>query len=208
MRLSTAESLEPSAAPVAVVDSVSICRRGLVAICDGASVQAVECASLKDLQGSEFCAALVVLRSEADWRAIANAGSERSTCPVVAVVSSLTPLMVERALRAGATGVIEMSAEPATVVDVLREAMQQKTVLPASVAQQIAEETLGTELVSPTELQWLRALDQGATIAELGHREGYSPRQMQRLLSRLYTRLDVKGRKEALRLAQRLGLLE
>lgn len=208
MRRSEAESPEPSAAPVAVVDSVSICRRGLAAICEGASVQTVEGASLKGLQGSEFCAALVVLRSEADWRAIADAGSEMSTCPVVAVVSSLTPLMVERALRAGATGVIEMSAEPATVMDVLREAMERKTVLPSSLARQIAEETLSAQPVSPRELQWLRTLNEGATVAELGRQVGYSPRQMQRLLSSLYTRLDVTGRNDALRLVQRLGLLE
>jgi DNA-binding NarL/FixJ family response regulator len=192
---------------VAVVDSVSICRRGLAAICEGASVQTVECARLKDLKGSEFCAALVVLRSEADWRAMADAGPEMSVCPVVAVVSSLTPVMVERALRAGATGVIEMSAEPATVMDVLREAMERKTVLPSSLARQIAEDTATAQVLSAAELHWLRVLAEGATVSQLAADVGYSRRQMQRLVSRLYSRLGVKGRTEALQLAERLGLL-
>lgn len=93
------------------------------------------------------------------------------------------------------------------MIDVLRAAMERKTVLPSSLAQQLAEESLATQLASPLELRRLQALSEGATVVELGEQEGYSPRQMQRLLSRLYSRLGASGREEALRLAETFGLL-
>lgn len=196
-----------AAASVGVVDSVPLYRRGLAAVCERAGLTAVERARLGDLTAKALSAILVVLRSGTDWQELADGTSDVNACPTVAVVPSLAPLLVERALRTGATGIIDISAEPASVIAVLHAAMERKTVLPASLARQLAGETSTAQLTSPLELRRLRALRDGTTVVELGRQEGYSPRQMQRLLSRLYARLGATGRDEALRLAERLGLL-
>jgi DNA-binding NarL/FixJ family response regulator len=198
---------DAAAASVGVVDSVPLYRRGLGTVCERAGLRAVERTNLNELPAETLSAVLVVLRSGADWQALGDGHAELDGCPIVAVLPSLAPLLVERALQAGATGVVEASAEPANVIGVLRAAIERKTVLPSTLARQLVAESRVAQLTSSQELRRLRALREGATVVELGEQEGYSSRQMQRLLTRLYSRLGATGREDALRLAERLGLL-
>jgi DNA-binding CsgD family transcriptional regulator len=61
--------------------------------------------------------------------------------------------------------------------------------------------------ISDREIEWLRTLAAGSTVARLAEGVGYSERAMFRLLRDLYQRLGVKSRTEALMLAQQQGWL-
>jgi DNA-binding NarL/FixJ family response regulator len=52
--------------------------------------------------------------------------------------------------------------------------------------------------VTDDEMAWLRALGQGTTVASLAESVGLSERVMYRRLGRLYRRLGVPGRTQAL----------
>ena len=84
------------------------------------------------------------------------------------------------------------------------EAVAGFSVLPIAVVQALAapHPPVGTGPPPPAhELDWLRELAGGATVAQLAGRSGYSERAMFRLLRDLYRRLEVSSRTEALMLA-------
>jgi DNA-binding NarL/FixJ family response regulator len=69
------------------------------------------------------------------------------------------------------------------------------------------ESGVGEAELPTAQLEWLRALAQGITVAQLAERHGYSERAMFRHLRDLYARMGAKGRTEALMLANRRGWL-
>ncbi|HEY0687733.1 MAG TPA: hypothetical protein VGD71_01725, partial [Kribbella sp.] len=62
--------------------------------------------------------------------------------------------------------------------------------------------------VSENQVRWLRELASGATVAHLANEEGYSEREMYRLLKKLYDRFGVATRTEALIRANAYGWLD
>lgn len=62
--------------------------------------------------------------------------------------------------------------------------------------------------VSNVEIEWLRAFARGARTAELAAAEGRSEREFYRILRRLWERLGVDSRTEAVALAARMGWLD
>jgi DNA-binding NarL/FixJ family response regulator len=115
-----------------------------------------------------------------------------------------------RALTAGAVAVVPRHALPATVREVFEAALHSRCILPVDVLRALAaaspSTTLQPDIVpSPQELEWLRQMADGRTVARLAASVGYSDRMMFRLLRNLYDRLNVKGRTDALVLARTMG---
>lgn len=129
----------------------------------------------------------------------------------LAVVHMLTQGSVEayaEALRAGATGAFLHDAELGHVVRTVQCAGLGLTLLPVAVARALNRPSVsGSPELGARDLEFLRTLANGATVAGLARRYGCSEREMYRLLSSVYRQLGAQNRTEALLLAQRFGLL-
>jgi DNA-binding NarL/FixJ family response regulator len=98
----------------------------------------------------------------------------------------------------------------ATVQKVLEAAVSGVSLLPSDVLRALSEHraiTASGPDISDREVEWLRELAKGTTVAQLAERSGYSERAMFRLLRLLYARMQVQGRTEALMHAQQRGWL-
>lgn len=62
--------------------------------------------------------------------------------------------------------------------------------------------------LSSTEIEWLRALARGERTAEIADRAGHSERDFYRVLRRLWARIGVASRGEAIGLASQMGWLD
>jgi DNA-binding NarL/FixJ family response regulator len=128
---------------------------------------------------------------------------------VVHVLAEASALAYSDALRAGATGAFPHEAELADVVRVVLCAGLGLTLLPLAVARALNRPSSGSRpQLTSRDLQYLRMLADGATVASVGRRFAHSEREMYRLLSETYQRLGARNRTEALLLAQRFDLLE
>ena len=113
------------------------------------------------------------------------------------------------ALRAGATGAFAQNDELTDIVRIVLCAGLGLTLLPVDVARSLNRRSAGPKPdLSARDLQYLRLLADGATVASVGRRFAHSEREMYRLLSATYQRLGVRNRTEALLQAQRFGLLD
>lgn len=126
---------------------------------------------------------------------------------MVVVLPNLSALAVELALSTGATAAIDERARPEEAIETICAAVERKTVLPSGVVHQIVHDVAETHRLSLRELEWLRALDMGRTVGELASQAGYSEREMYRHLNKLYARLGVRNRREALSYAERAGFI-
>ena len=113
------------------------------------------------------------------------------------------------ALRAGATGAFAFDAELADIARIVLYAGLGLTLLPVDVARALNRRSVGPRPpLTSRDLQYLRLLAGGATVASMGRRFAHSEREMYRLLTATYQRLGASNRTQALLLAQRLGLLD
>lgn len=136
-------------------------------------------------------------------------GDSAARVPAVHVLADASTQAYADALRAGATGAFAHDAEMADIARTVLCAGRGLTLLPVGVARALNRRPGAPppELDGP-ELQYLRMLADGATVASVGRRFGYSEREMFRLLSATYERLGAHNRTEALLLAQRFGMLD
>jgi DNA-binding NarL/FixJ family response regulator len=192
---------------VGIVDSAPIYRRGLAAVCEEDALSVHELAPNEIASASDSSALVVVLRSESDWSLLGRTSAQVPTRPTVAVLPALETTLVERAFSAGATGVMEMGATIAEAQSVIQAALSGRALVPRDVERQLATGPPRAEAPSAREVEWLRSLAGGLTVAQLADRAGYSERQMYRRLTRVYEQLGVAGRTQALLHVQRLGLL-
>lgn len=197
-------------AAITVVDRVPVYRHGLAAAVRRCSSSVAELSILADLRlvgGDEVVVA--VIREETDWDVLGGVCTSPAEPTVVAVLPTLTAGMVERALLIGVHGVVEISAEPEDIAQVVTAAVGRLTILPSAVAKEVARHRSSRADIglSDGEIEWLRALAHGLTVSDLARGAGYSEREMYRLLARVYAKLGVKRRTEALFHAHAVGLL-
>lgn len=129
--------------------------------------------------------------------------------PIIAVLVDPSPASYRGALARGLSAV-ERDAPLDCIVDAVRAAASQRTVLPNSVARALARGTVPTEQsrIRGDQQAWLRQLAAGATVKQLAAAVGYSERAMHRHLQRLYRQLDAGNRTDALLQAMRMGMIE
>ncbi|MFE9748216.1 DNA-binding response regulator [Saccharothrix saharensis] len=190
---------------VAVVDPLPVFRHGVSAVLSDAG-HTVETPADVLAWSRRDKASLVLLTvlSEDDWAVLGTLCGGAGSPVVIAVVEGGSPTAGARAVRLGARSVLPRGV----AVDVLRQTVTAtisgQAVMPAAVASALAA---GTELAGPKspsadQLSWLRHLANGATVAQVADRAGYSERAMFRLLRALYRQLGVRTRLEAIMLAR------
>lgn len=157
-------------------------------------------------------AALVLgVHDDSDFEILVDLVSAAANLIVITVVDGLNAAALRNSLAAGATSVIDINAVPAEVSVTLDAALLHQTVVPASLARDITQHDPNarpTPDLTDDELTMLRSLVSGATVAELGRSVGYSDREIYRRLRKVYRKLGVQCRVDALVKASRWGLLD
>jgi len=146
-------------------------------------------------------------RSRSDLDLVTDIKSRNSDALVVVVIDDYDIDTVRCALLAGASGAISRDATEQELVLALQAALADRTLLPVAIANQLALEVLepAPSNLADDELSWLRSIADSATVAGLGRSAGYSEREMYRRLQRVYRKMGVSNRTEALLKATRLG---
>ncbi len=198
--------------PVAVIDPCPAYCRGLAGALAEAGFtvhrpeDALRWASKK---GDRVVTVTVEAESgEETVRTFASAGPD---VQLVALLPETTASAYGDALRFGACGAVGHDDPLAEIVETVGAAVRRRTLLPRTIAFEVAS-TNGARStavkLSAQDTQWIRALASGATVAQLADQVGYSERELYRLLKRLYSRLGVERRSEALVRAGTLGLVD
>lgn len=202
----------PVAVHVAVVDPLPMYRHGVVAVLAAAghlvdSPDDVLAWANSDHQGL----VLLTLAVELDWTLLVRLRSEASRHAVIALVADPPTEPGVRAVRAGARSVLPRRATADELERTVTATIGGQAVMPAGVAAALATgapaDGAPPTAITPEQLDWLRRLAAGATVAELAGHVGYSERAMFRLLRLLYERLGVRTRIEAVIRAQEQGWL-
>ena len=187
---------------VTVIDHCPVYGHGLVRALEEAGYSADAAA------GPDEAADLTVavVRSDEDRVRLASIDDEPL---VVAVLEDDSPQRYAEALAAGASVVVAEDAPVTAVVEALQAAMEGRTVLPIPVAQQLARGAArGCPPLSGEEIGWLRKLAHGVPVSQLAEESFHSERDMYRVLGRLYARIGVAGRAEAIVAATRWGFVD
>lgn len=197
---------------IAVSDPLPMFRRGMIATLGDAGFQPE---TPEDLlawaRQRQRGVVLLTLHLPEDWRLLADLRDASEDLVVIAVLNDVRTGLYVRAIVAGAIAVVSRDAEPERVKRVFDAAVEGNSLLPAEVVRALAspradfDEETGTP--SARELEWLKGLAGGLTVAQLADRFGYSERAMFRLLRDLYARMRVQNRTEALMHAQKQGWL-
>ena len=113
-----------------------------------------------------------------------------------------------RAVEAGATGYLLKDAPRATLADAVRAASRGETVLAPGVAARLLRKVHHDhETLTPRELDVLQAVASGARNAEAAAALGIGEATVKTHLLRIFTKLDVDGRTEAVTRAMELGII-
>jgi DNA-binding NarL/FixJ family response regulator len=176
--------------PDCVVDVAEDMRSGIVA----ASRLRSEDLVVLDLAlpGAIGLSALRALRTKVPWvRVLVFSGADEGN------------LMAE-ARRVGACGYVPKAAAAPQFSQAVERVLRGEFAFPNE------ERTRAAANLTPTEIEVLQALDRGMSAgsrAELAQALGISTRVVKRRLSRIYAKLGVKSRVEALACAKRAGAL-
>ncbi len=197
--------------PIAVFDPVPAYRRGLIAALADADLEAEAPDDFESWTlGGGRRAALITVGFPHGLDMLENLAKANSDLLVVVLLREPTLDAYRQVLKAGASGVAPWDAPPEAVVRVMRAAFEGQCMVPVHIAQALAAPApVKPEIsgVTAWEAKWLRTLASGATVADLAHESSYSEREMFRLLQRLYQRMGVRNRTEALVKAAQNGLL-
>jgi DNA-binding NarL/FixJ family response regulator len=154
---------------------------------------------------------LMTLATPADWQLLTALKPARSDLAVVAILADPNLTLHVRAAYAGAVSVIPRCAEPSLVQRAFEAAVDGMSLLPVAVLRAITAGAPNGEVgnISPSddEIDWLRQLARGSSVADLAEHAGYSERMMFRLLRALYEKLQAPNRTVALIRARDEGWL-
>jgi DNA-binding NarL/FixJ family response regulator len=187
---------------VAVVDPLPMFSRGIVATLGDAGVAAETPEDLLTwVREVDHHVVLLTLASPDDWTMLDDVRRARPDIVVIAVVDRTRAADPVRALVAGAVGIVPRDAPPGLLTRVFEAAISGESLLPIDLVRTLISSPGGDRqptAISPQEIEWLRRLAQGSTIAQLSVHSGYSERMMFRLLRGVYGKLRVTGRTEAI----------
>jgi len=121
---------------------------------------------------------------------------------------------ISDAIQAGICGYLLKDSSADELVNAARLAMEGKAVLDPKIAKAFIEEAqtagrdAGAALLSARETQILQKVAYGATTKEIAEGLGISPHTVKTHLERIFEKLDVNDRAEAVAIAIRKGLID
>jgi DNA-binding NarL/FixJ family response regulator len=197
---------------IAVSDPLPLFRRGVMAVLGDAGFEPQTPEELLSwIREEQRPVVLLSLLSSDDWRLLARLREARADTMVIAVLADASTRSHVQAIRGGAIAAVTRDAPPDTMRKVFNAAVAGKSILPVEVVRGLATleppEEEDEWVPSPQQVDWLRELALGTTVARLADRAGYSERAMFRLLRELYVRIGARNRTEALIRAHERGWL-
>ena len=154
---------------------------------------------------------LLMVSEPEDLDLVVDLREESPDATLVTLLDSVTADRLAASLRAGATGSVGLFSSSAEVVLAIQAANNRKVVIPTRMARSMMKSSLSDvdrRMLSEIDVEYLRALADGEKVGSLARRFDYSEREMYRRLRRLYNRMSVRGRTEALLLAARWGVID
>lgn len=197
------------AIPVAVADPLPAYRQGLAVALAGAGFVPEDPDDLQEWVGRPGPRGLIMtVQLPEDHERVRDLSQEGSVT-LIALAQDLCLQRLRETILAGCAAIIDRGSPPAVVVQAVTAALSAYSMVPLGLIREAAKWLPDGQQVtlSSTQIKWLRALAEGKTVAQLAAGEGYSVREMHRLLARLYRQLKVTSRAEALVAAARSGLL-
>ena len=158
--------------------------------------------------GAPGRALVITVGSAGDWRSAARAAAAGAR--VICLLSRPAPLLYVRAYRSGAAGARARGGAVDDIADFVTQALEGDIVVPLAALQLLAGGAgpgHDADGLGATDRAVLQDLVNGATTAQMAASRGVSERTLYRRLGRLYERLQVRGRHEAVQLAVVLGLV-
>ena len=201
-----------SLVPLAIFDPIPLYRRGLFTAFDNGRFAPEDPGDVEEWAAHDGRRILLVTTTVREDAEILRRFAEvNPKATVVALLGEPTVEMYVLAMRSAVSGAVSWMAQPETMVAVVEAAYDGHWLLPLEIATRMSGlVTLATEApgVSGAEVEWLRLLAKGMTIAHLALRLGLSEREMFRQLRDLYGRMGARSRTEALVKAARWGLVK
>jgi DNA-binding NarL/FixJ family response regulator len=213
------------AARLVVADAHPVVRRAVRMSCD--AIDGLEVVGEAD-SGSDVLDICEALRPDVAILDIALPGgleairglNDRQLVDIVVVLTDRTDgASVIEALRLGVEGYLVKSSALPTVGRQIRRVLDGERVISQEV-QRVAVKELGafarmaregSEIrasLTPREHEVLMLITQGLTMRQMAHRLGISPRTVETHMAKLYRKLDVRTRVQAVSRAVSLGLIE
>jgi DNA-binding NarL/FixJ family response regulator len=193
---------------IAIWDPLPLYRQGIIAVLTDLGHILEEPADLLSWASKrEQRIVLMSVTSELDWSLLAQASRLGERVTLIALLEDLGIEACIRALSSGASSVAERAARPEDIRLVVTQALAGRSPLPNDVVAALVAR-LGSPEENPLseqDRQWLRALSNGITVAQMASDMGYSERAMYRLLRDLYGRMSVRNRTEAVLKASQSG---
>lgn len=152
--------------------------------------------------------AVVLIRTDDDWRLPSNLLKRDPNISLVLVVSDPTLKSYFRGLSEGACSVVDEHASRDVLLHAVAAALRKLMVLPLEIARNLIRPEESDSVLAACEIAWLRQLADGMTIAVLAKQLQYSEREMYRILHEVYGKLGAHSKTDALLRASRAGLLE
>jgi DNA-binding NarL/FixJ family response regulator len=154
---------------------------------------------------------LMTLAAPQDWQLLTALKPDRSDLAVVAVLADPDLRSQVRAVNIGAVTAIPRCAAPSLVQRTFEAAVDGRSLLPVDVVRAMTASAPSGEIPSTSpseeEINWLKQLACGSSVANLAGQAGYSERMMFRLLRALYMKLQAPSRTAALIRARDEGWL-
>ena len=194
-----------------VVDSSAASRNNLLEALSGAGFRTRDLGADEARDESERSVLIITLRTDHDRQLLQRESRDCTELTTVALLVSATPQSYQAALRLGACAAAALDAPMKDIVQVVQWALEDHTLLPSEVARALATAAAPDSVaafLADEEIEWLRLLARGVTVATLSRAAGYSERNMYRHLHRVYSRLKVSRRSDAVRLAVQMGLID
>jgi len=130
----------------------------------------------------------------------------RRTARVVALLESRSDVLVVAVLRAGALSYVSVHDDSEHMAMALDAASRGCSLFPRALKDLVVRDGPASCL-DELEIDWLQGIADGSTVVAVGRGAGFSEREMYRRLLRIYKKLGVDNRREALAVAHRLRLI-
>lgn len=175
------------------------------AVTDGAK-------SVLDQAGRGKPDVVVLDRNASDGSRIATIAQLRERAPktqVVVLTADDPPTFVQRALTAGALGLVEKDAADQELAPAIRAAARGKRYVSPRVASSLEtlQRTRTDERLTPRETEVLELIALGHTNVEIAHKLALSPRTIETHRAHIHSKLALQTRADLVRYALRHGLL-
>jgi DNA-binding NarL/FixJ family response regulator len=137
-------------------------------------------------------------------------------CPVVAVVDDGASVeQMARLVMAGVDGIVHLSEETAQLLGVIDAVSDGEIVVPSHVLRRMVDQlrrasdegTLVPVRLTPRERSVLECIVRGESVKQTARHLELSPKTIENVQSRLYRRLRVRNRAQAVVVALELGLV-